>query len=297
MSHESFRTERILSLASPNITQKSLLALEHCMGQPPQPPRPSDKVPGLWVCRWAPRVISSSIAQEISALCASAQLDFAILPPDQAQLREFALLTMDMDSTLITIECIDELGDWCGKKAEISAITEAAMRGEIRDYAESLRRRVALLAGLEVSALESVYRERLRLSPGAEGLLGAARQAGLKTLLVSGGFTFFTDRLRERLNLDFVRSNQLEIVDQRLTGRVHGEIVDAQVKATELARICTQLGRSPQAAIAVGDGANDLKMIALAGLGVAYHAKPVVAAQARVAIRFGGLDTLAALLN
>jgi len=199
---------------------------------------------------------------------------------------------MDMDSTLITIECIDELGDWCGRKAEVAAITEAAMRGEIPNFAESLRQRVALLAGLDSSALESVYAERLRLSPGADRLLSVSHSAGLKTLLVSGGFTFFTDRLRDRLGLTFAHANQLEIMDGKLTGRVLGPIVDADAKAAELQRVCRQLGVSLDRSIAIGDGANDLKMLGLAGLGVAYHAKPVVAAQADTAIRYGGLDRL-----
>jgi len=230
--------------------------------------------------------------QVLETLCHEGRVDHAWLPAKLRRLEDFKLLALDMDSTLITIECIDELGDWCGRKADIAAITEAAMRGEIADYAESLRRRVALLAGLDVRALESVYQERLQLSPGAEILLDQAKASGLQTLLVSGGFTFFTDRLRERLGLDHTRSNQLEIVDGRLTGRVLGAIVDAEAKAAELRRICDALGISTAQAIAIGDGANDLKMLACAGLGVAYHAKPVVAAQASLAIRFGGLDRL-----
>jgi len=199
---------------------------------------------------------------------------------------------MDMDSTLITIECIDELGDWCGRKGEIASITEAAMRGEIPNFSESLRQRVALLAGLDSSALESVYAERLRLSPGADQLLSAAHTAGLKTLLVSGGFTFFTDRLRDRLGLAAAHANKLEVVDGKLTGRVLGQIIDAEEKAAELQRVCCEFGVNLDQSIAIGDGANDLKMLGLAGLGVAYHAKPVVAAQANIAIRYGGLDRL-----
>jgi phosphoserine phosphatase len=208
------------------------------------------------------------------------------------RLADFKLIAFDMDSTLINIECIDEMADAAGRKAEVAAITEAAMRGEIPNFAESLRQRVALLAGLDSSALESVYAERLRLSPGADRLLSVSHSAGLKTLLVSGGFTFFTDRLRDRLDLTFTHANQLEIIDGKLTGRVLGQIVDADAKAAELQRVCRQLGVSLDRSIAIGDGANDLKMLGLAGLGVAYHAKPVVAAQADTAIQYGGLDRL-----
>lgn len=236
--------------------------------------------------------ITSEWRSAVSDLCARHEVDHAFLPSGRAQLGDYAVLAMDMDSTLITIECIDELGDWCGRKAEIAAITEAAMRGEIPNFAESLRQRVALLAGLDSQALESVYAERLRLSPGAHRLLSTAHAAGLKTLLVSGGFSFFTDRLHERLGLTFARANQLEIEDGRLTGRILGPIIDADAKAAALEKICLELGVPPNQSIAMGDGANDLKMLGLAGLGVAYHAKPVVAAQADLAIRYGGLDCL-----
>ena len=246
-----------------------------------------------WVRMVLPsRAVTPDVRSGVAALCESHRVDHAFMPVPSRGLRDYAVLAMDMDSTLITIECIDELGDWCGRKAEIAAITEAAMRGEISDYAESLRRRVALLAGLDARALESVYAERLRLSPGAERLLHEAHCAGLKTLLVSGGFTFFTDRLRERLGLNFTRSNQLEILEGRLTGRLLGPIIDANAKAAELERICARMGVQVDRSIAIGDGANDLKMLSLAGLGVAYHAKPVVAIQAGIAIRYGGLDRL-----
>jgi phosphoserine phosphatase len=226
---------------------------------------------------------------DIDAYCGTHALDYAYIEP-QAKLSDFGLIAMDMDSTLITIECIDEIADFCGLKAEVSAITEAAMRGEIKDFTESLTRRVALLKGLEASALERVYEERLRLSPGAERMLEGARAAGLKTLLVSGGFTFFTERLKARLGLDFTNANTLEIVDGKLTGKVLGEIVDADVKARTLRETCDVLGIETSRAIAMGDGSNDLKMMSVAGLSVAFRAKPVVRQAASLAFNFVGLD-------
>ncbi|MEW6098567.1 MAG: phosphoserine phosphatase SerB [Pseudomonadota bacterium] len=217
------------------------------------------------------------------------------MPP--MKLSDFKVIAFDMDSTLINIECIDEIAAAVGKKAEVAAITEAAMRGEIPDFKESLRRRLSLLAGTPASALDEVYRERLRLNPGAEALVAAAREAGLKTLLVSGGFTHFADRVCERLGMDRAKSNVLEIVDGKLTGRVVGEIVDGEEKRRQLLTMCADVGCSPQQAIAVGDGANDLPMMGEAGLSVAYHAKPKVREQAMVAIDEGGLDRLLEVLQ
>ncbi len=228
---------------------------------------------------------------DIDAYCGAHRLDHAFVAPD-ARLADFGLVAMDMDSTLITIECIDEIADFCGLKAEVAAITEASMRGEIKDFNESLTRRVALLKGLDAGALERVYEERLQLSPGAETMLAGARAAGLKTLLVSGGFTFFTEKLKARLGLDFTNANTLEIVDGKLTGKVIGEIVNADVKARTLRETCAKLGIDPQRAIAMGDGSNDLKMMAEAGLSVAFRAKPVVREAASVAFDFVGLDGL-----
>jgi phosphoserine phosphatase len=217
-----------------------------------------------------------------------------VAPP--LRLINYKLIAFDMDSTLINIECVDEIAAAAGRKAEVAAITEAAMRGEIADYKDSLRRRVALLAGVPVDALEQVWRERLRLNPGAETLVRACQAAGLKTLLVSGGFTYFTDRIRDQLGLDFTRSNVLEVAAGRLTGRLvdqpWGDICDGAEKRRMLAQTCAHLGFDPDQAIAVGDGANDLPMMALAGLSVAYHAKPTVREQAMVAIDRGGLDRL-----
>ncbi|SAK94586.1 phosphoserine phosphatase [Caballeronia pedi] len=228
---------------------------------------------------------------DIDAYCGAHALDYAYIAPD-AKLADFGLVAMDMDSTLITIECIDEIADFCGLKAEVAAITEASMRGEIKDFNESLTRRVALLKGLDASALERVYEERLRLSPGAERMLEGARAAGLKTLLVSGGFTFFTERLKARLGLDYARANTLEIVDGKLTGKVVGDIVNAEEKARTLVETCAKIGIDPKRAIAMGDGSNDLKMMAEAGLSVAFRAKPVVRQSASVAFNFVGLDGL-----
>jgi phosphoserine phosphatase len=215
-----------------------------------------------------------------------------IAPP--LRLADFALVAFDMDSTLIAIECVDEIADVAGRKAEVAAITEAAMRGEIADYKESLRRRVALLKGVPAAALQRVYDERLRFNPGAERLVAACKTAGLKTLLVSGGFTFFTDRVRDRLGFDFTRSNVLEIEGGSLTGRMvdqpWGDICDGAEKRKMLLETCAALAFSPAQAIAVGDGANDLPMMSAAGLSVAYHAKPKVREAAMVSIEQGGLD-------
>ncbi|HZY18166.1 MAG TPA: phosphoserine phosphatase SerB [Ramlibacter sp.] len=215
-------------------------------------------------------------------------------------LHDFRLVAFDMDSTLINIECVDEIADAAGRKEEVAAITEAAMRGEITDYKESLRRRVALLRGVTVADMELVYTTRLQLNPGAEQLVAACKAAGLKTLLVSGGFTFFTDRIRDKLGIDFTRSNVLEIESGpncgQLTGRMvdqpWGDICDGAEKRRMLLETCASLGIDPKQAIAVGDGANDLPMMGVAGLSVAYHAKPKVREQAMVAIDEGGLDRL-----
>ena len=212
------------------------------------------------------------------------------------RLADFKLIAFDMDSTLINIECVDEIADAAGRKAEVAAITEAAMRGEIADYKDSLRRRVALLKGVPVAALHEVYEQRLRLNPGAQTLVQACQRAGLKTLLVSGGFTFFTDRIRDLLKIDFARSNVLGVQNDVLTGslvdQAWGDICDGEEKRRMLLATCAQLGIEPRQAIAVGDGANDLPMMGVAGLSVAYHAKPAVRAQAMVAINEGGLDRL-----
>jgi phosphoserine phosphatase len=210
-------------------------------------------------------------------------------------LADFKLVAMDMDSTLITIECIDEIADMQGLKPQVSAITEAAMRGEL-DFSESLTRRVALLEGLPTEALERVYEERLRISLGGEAMLQGVQAAGLKTLLVSGGFTFFTERLKTRLALDYTHANVLEAAGGVLTGKVVGGIVDAEEKKRTVERVCAELGIATSQAIVMGDGANDLKMMGVSGLSVAFRAKPVVRAQADVALNFTGLDGLLTIL-
>lgn len=221
------------------------------------------------------------------------------------KLSDFKLIAFDMDSTLISIECVDEIADAVGKKAEVAAITEAAMRGEIADYKDSLRQRVALLRGVTVADMERVYTERLRINPGAAELIKACKAAGLKVLLVSGGFTFFSERVRQTLGIDFTRANVLEVESGpncgQLTGRMvdqpWGDICDGAEKRRTLLEVASLLGIEPAQCIAMGDGANDLPMMGVAGLSVAYHAKPAVRAQAMVAINEGGLDRLLSVLR
>jgi phosphoserine phosphatase len=226
--------------------------------------------------------------ERVPAWCATRRLDHAWVPEGR-RFADLKLLAMDMDSTLITIECIDEIGAHVGKKAEIAAITEQAMRGEL-DYPASLRKRVALLEGLDEEALQQVYDEKLRLSPGAEKLVDHCKRYGVKLLLVSGGFTFFTGRLQKRLGLDDTLSNMLEIDNGKLTGKLLGTIVDADAKAAKFRQMAQRLGAATQQTMAIGDGANDLKMMAEAGVSVAYRAKPVVREQATHSLSYTGLD-------
>ncbi|ATQ77451.1 phosphoserine phosphatase SerB [Massilia violaceinigra] len=238
---------------------------------------------------------SEVLKQTIEVAAGAARIDATFIAPGR-MLADFRLVAMDMDSTLITIECIDEIADMQGLKPQVAAITEAAMRGEL-EFSESLTRRVALLAGLDASALERVYEERLAISMGGEAMLAAVRAAGLRTLLVSGGFTFFTERLKTRLGLDYTHANVLEIVDGKLTGRVLGGIVDAEEKKRTVERVCADIGIDTSQAIVMGDGANDLRMMSIAGLSVAFRAKPVVRAQADVALTYTGLDGLLSILT
>lgn len=271
--------------ALPTFLLERVIAATGASAVQPQPPQLT-RLPGA---------TRTPAFEELIPLIEAENLDWAFIDPER-KLSDFGLIVFDMDSTLITIECIDELADFAGKKAEVSAVTEAAMRGEI-DYRESLRQRLAHLAGLDARILARVYGERLLLSPGARELLEAVQQAGLRTAILSGGFTYFTERLRIELGFDFATSNELEISGGKLTGRVLGDIVDAGAKAHHLGRLRDQLGLKKEQVIAVGDGANDLLMMGEAGLSVAFHAKPATRARADVAITFGGLDALLNLFS
>jgi len=225
---------------------------------------------------------------EIAAWCEARRIDHAWMPEGR-RFAELKLLAMDMDSTLITIECIDELADLAGRKAEIAAITAQAMRGEI-EYRESLRRRVAALAGLAEDSLKKIYEQRLALTPGADTLIAACKKHGVKLLLVSGGFSFFTERLKQRLGLDYTISNALEVRGGRLTGALVGDIVDAGAKAAKFRAVLREINAGKDRSVAIGDGANDLQMMSEAGISVAWRAHPVVRAQATCALTWSGLD-------
>ncbi len=242
-----------------------------------------------------PSALSEQSTTLIQKLSQEAKIDYALLPAD-LQLHDFKLLVMDMDSTLITIECIDEIADMQGLKSEVAAITEAAMRGEL-DFAESLQRRVALLKGLDEAALARVFEQSLELTLGAHSMLHAMKQAGLRTVLVSGGFTYFTERLEHELELDVSHANRLEVIDGKLTGRVLGNIVDAQAKKSTVIQQSAELGVPTSAAIVIGDGANDMAMMSVAGLSIAFRAKPVVQAKAKVALNYSGLDGVLSLFR
>jgi phosphoserine phosphatase len=225
---------------------------------------------------------------EVKAFCAAQSIDCALVP-DAQRLNQFGLCVMDMDSTLINIECIDEIADMMNLKPQVSAITESAMRGEL-DFAASLTKRVALLKGLNKIALNRVIDERLQPNPGAVEWIAACKANNIKTMVVSGGFTLFANHVKDLLGLDYAVANTLEIVNGKLTGQVLGDIVGADRKALELLKLRETLSLRFDQTIAVGDGANDLKMMKVAGAGVAYHAKPIVQQQATYALNFNGLD-------
>jgi phosphoserine phosphatase len=239
------------------------------------------------------RLENASRREHVAEYCADVELDFAFIE-QTAQLYDFGLVAMDMDSTLLAIESIDEIADMHGMKPQVSEITQRTMRGEIV-FAESLRQRTALLQGLHQDALQQVYDERVRLSPGAEKMLQRMKSAGLRTMVISGGFTFFTDRIKTKLNLDYSAANNLEITDGKLTGKVMGEIIGASGKAEVLKSVREKLGLRREQVIAIGDGANDLKMMEEAGVSIAYHAKPIVQEKATYAINHVGLDGVANL--
>jgi phosphoserine phosphatase len=232
---------------------------------------------------------------EINQYCKIHDVDYALVE-DEHNFQNIGLVVMDMDSTLINIECIDEIADMMNIKPQVAEITEQAMRGEIQ-FEESLRRRVSLLKGLDASALQRVIDERLQLNPGAKELIAHCKHLQIKTMLVSGGFDFFADYLKNLLGLDYAHSNSLEIIDGKLTGQVLGKVVDAQAKADFLNDTRNQLGLNKSQVIAIGDGANDLKMMSEAAVGIAYHAKPLVQQQATYALNHSGLDGIIHLFN
>jgi phosphoserine phosphatase len=275
----------ILVVQSPEVSARDVGALAELSGAIAHEP--------ISATAW--RLRGAMPRDDIAAWCDERRLDHAWVP-DTRRFETLKLLAMDMDSTLITIECIDEIGGFIGKKEEIAAITAKAMRGEI-DYPASLRQRVALLAGLDEDVLQDVYDEKLRLSPGAEQLVARCKRHGIRLLLVSGGFTFFTERLRERLGLDDTLSNVLEIDNGKLSGRVLGTVVDADAKAAKFKLMAQRLGATREQTVAIGDGANDLKMMAEAGTSIAYRAKPVVRAKATHALNYAGLDGILNLFN
>lgn len=238
-----------------------------------------------------PKALGPHLLRQLEPLAHSLRIDLAFVPSGR-RLSDFSVLAMDMDSTVITIECIDELAAFCGKKEEVAAITEATMRGEIKDFSESLLRRVAILGGIPETAIEAVIQNSLRFSPGAQELLQSSRAAGLQTVLVSGGFTPFASYVAQQLGFDHYRANTLGVESGRLTGTVLGEIVDGRIKQQTVEESCVLLGVNTDRAIVVGDGSNDLPMMSVAGLSVAYRAKPAVRAKAHCAIDFGRLDSI-----
>jgi phosphoserine phosphatase len=246
-----------------------------------------------WECN---QQLDTTQRENLRSIAAQLNSDLCFLNAD-LESADIKVLAMDMDSTLINIECIDEIADFTGKKAAVAQITEATMRGEIKDFQESLRRRVALLEGVSADALEAVYRERLQPNPGAAELLAGANQRGIYTLLVSGGFTFFTEKLRLQLGFKQAQANTLEIINGKLTGKVLGDIVDGVAKAAYLDEACRLLGCTKANAMTIGDGANDLIMMNGSGISIAYKAKPIVKEKADAAFDRVGLDAALLLIS
>lgn len=241
------------------------------------------------------RLTRANVSEGITEHCAQAELDFAFVNPD-IKLSDFKLIAMDMDSTLLAIESIDEIADMLNIKAQVAEITQQTMQGKM-NFEESLMRRTALLQGLHQDALQRVYDERVKLNPGAEIMLQKAKRAGLKTMVISGGFTFFTERIKAKLELDFAAANVLDIHDNKLTGQVRGEIIGRQGKAQVLRQVCEALNLKREQVITVGDGANDMDMMSESGVSIAYHAKPIVQNHATYSINYVGLDGITNLFQ
>lgn len=241
------------------------------------------------------RLTKANVSEGITEHCAQAELDFAFVSPD-IKLSDFKLIAMDMDSTLLAIESIDEIADMLNIKAQVAEITQQTMQGKM-NFEESLVRRTALLQGLHQDALQRVYDERVKLNPGAEIMLQKAKRAGLKTMVISGGFTFFTERIKAKLGLDFAAANVLDIHDNKLTGQVRGEIIGRQGKAQVLRQVCEALNLKREQVITVGDGANDMDMMSESGVSIAYHAKPIVQNHATYSINYVGLDGITNLFQ
>ena len=269
----------------PELSESQLQTIEQTLGARPTPQKRSYQL----------NMIDDVNRKDLKKLSTELKIDINVLK-DEFDPSQVKLLISDMDSTLIGIECVDEIADMMGLKPQVSEITEAAMRGEL-NFESSLRQRVQLLKGLPTDALQKVFDERLFLNPGAETWVTGLKEKGVAFALVSGGFTFFTDRLKEQLQLDFARSNQLAIENNTLTGTIDGTIIGAEAKAEFLHELCEKLNINPSQVIAIGDGANDLLMMKQAGLSIAYHAKPKVQEEAMTALNFSGLDAVLDFLN